>query len=93
MKDKLIEDIQSIKQALHTMRLTNDITVVGKKSMEMGLDVLIETVKNTPPCTPVSGRSEIINSFFVWFRANVTLYVDKSIEEMIAVYEKESNNK
>lgn len=38
---------------------------------------------------PINGRSEILLSFFLWFRENGTKHVDKSIEEMIEVYEKE----
>lgn len=45
-QEHLIEEIKSLKQSLHTMRLTNDITLIGKKSLEMGIDVLIERAKN-----------------------------------------------
>lgn len=51
-----------------------------------------EVVKNNLVKPDVSGRSELLLSFFLWFRENGELYVDKPIEEMIAIYEKESNS-
>ena len=35
--------------------------------------------------------SEQLLSFFLWFRANGELHIDKSIESMIEIYLKESN--
>jgi len=34
----------------------------------------------------VSGRSEQLKAFFLWFRENGELDLDKSIEKMIDVY-------
>jgi len=34
----------------------------------------------------VSGRSEQLKAFFLWFRENGELHLDKSIEKMIDVY-------
>ena len=53
MKDHLhlIEQIESLKQSLYTMRLTNDITPIGQYAMEMGFNALIDVVKNLSPNT------------------------------------------
>lgn len=32
----------------------------------------------------------VLFSFFLWFRANGQLYIDKSIEDMINIYKKEN---
>ncbi len=37
------------------------------------------------------GRTEMLISFFLWFRANGELHLDKSIEEMISVYGEETD--
>jgi hypothetical protein len=47
-----------------------------------------EVVKNNLVKTDVSG---MLFSFFLWFRANGELHVDKSIEAMIDIYLKEIN--
>lgn len=46
MKEKLIEDIEGLKQAAKFMRITNDITPTGLNALNSGLDALIEVVKN-----------------------------------------------
>lgn len=89
-KEHLIEQIQSLKQSLHTMRLTNDITVIGKSSLEMGFDALIYRIENSSITDCADARSKLLYSFFIWFRQNGELYVDKSIEEMIDIYEKQN---
>lgn len=47
-----------------------------------------EVVKNNLVKPDVSGQ---LLSFFLWFRANGELHIDKSIEAMIEIYLKESN--
>ncbi len=42
--EEIIEQIKSLKQALHSLRLTNDITLIGKESMEVGFDVFINAL-------------------------------------------------
>ena len=37
-------------------------------------------------------RGELLVSFFLWFRENGERYLDQSIERMIEIYEKESDN-
>lgn len=45
-----------------------------------------EVVKNNLVKPDVSGE---LLSFFLWFRANGELHIDKSIEDMIEIYLKE----
>lgn len=47
MEHILIENIESLKQATKFMRITNDITPIGFNAINLGLDALIEVVKNT----------------------------------------------
>ena len=83
----IIEEIESLKQALHTMRLTNDITPDGKKALELGLDVLIERVKNNLVQSDVSGRSELLSAFS-WVSSIGEQFFDsgKTVEDMVDSY-------
>lgn len=49
--------------------------------------------KQMNTCTCVVGKeiSKLLFDFFIWFRFNGELYVDKSIEEMIEVYQHQKN--
>lgn len=69
MKEKLIEDIESLKQAAKFMRITNDITPTGLNALHMGLDALIEVVKNISSKQVVT-RSLSHIAIVKWITAN-----------------------
>ena len=62
-----------------------DATKIGWRQ---GFGYALRQAKNIDVKHDVSGH---LLSFFMWFRANGELHVDKSIEAMIEIYLKESN--
>ena len=75
LKQKVLENLKT--KGYHEYQL---------KELNPIIQATIEATKQALNIADISGRSEQLKAFFLWFRENGELHLDKSIEKMIDVY-------